>query len=180
MRRFIMTGTPGAGKTAIIRQLELEGLSVVEEAATDVIAAMQARGIPEPWKDLSFIDTVLSLQQQRRNRASVQPDQLQFHDRSPICIVALSIHLGYPLSAALRKELDEIQTNGLYESRVFFIENLGFVTRSESRRISFEEAVRFEQIHKDTYRSYGFDLVFIKPGSVVERANAVKELASKT
>jgi len=37
MRRFIITGAPGAGKTAIIRQLELDGFSVVEEAATDVI-----------------------------------------------------------------------------------------------------------------------------------------------
>ena len=35
MRRFIITGAPGAGKTAIIRQLELDGFSVVEEAATD-------------------------------------------------------------------------------------------------------------------------------------------------
>ena len=26
MRRFILTGTPGSGKTAILRQLELEGL----------------------------------------------------------------------------------------------------------------------------------------------------------
>jgi predicted ATPase len=31
-------------KDAIIRQLELEGFSVVEEAATNVIAAAQARG----------------------------------------------------------------------------------------------------------------------------------------
>ena len=38
MRRFIITGAPGAGKTAIVRQLELDGFSVVEEAATDVIA----------------------------------------------------------------------------------------------------------------------------------------------
>ena len=43
MRRFIITGAPGAGKTAIIRQLELDGFSVVEEAATDVIAAAQSQ-----------------------------------------------------------------------------------------------------------------------------------------
>ena len=56
MRRFIITGAPGAGKTAIIRQLELDGFGVVEEAATDVIAAAQARGISKPWTDPSFID----------------------------------------------------------------------------------------------------------------------------
>ena len=34
MKRFIITGAPGAGKTAIIRQLELDNFGVVEEAAT--------------------------------------------------------------------------------------------------------------------------------------------------
>ena len=58
VRRFIITGTPGAGKTAIIRQLELDGFSVVEEAATDVIAAAQAQGRVEPWTHPSFIDQV--------------------------------------------------------------------------------------------------------------------------
>lgn len=47
MKRFVLTGAPGSGKTVIIRQLELEGFSVVEEAATDVIALAQARGIAE-------------------------------------------------------------------------------------------------------------------------------------
>jgi hypothetical protein len=55
MRRFIITGAPGAGKTAIIRQLELDGFSVVEEAATDVIAVAQARGTAEPWTDESLL-----------------------------------------------------------------------------------------------------------------------------
>ena len=31
MRRFIITGAPGTGKTAIIRQLELDEFSVVDE-----------------------------------------------------------------------------------------------------------------------------------------------------
>jgi predicted ATPase len=47
MRGFVLTGTPGSGKTAIIRQLELDGFSVVEEAATDIIALEQARGVAE-------------------------------------------------------------------------------------------------------------------------------------
>ena len=68
MRRFIITGAPGAGKTAIIRQLELDGFGVVEEAATDVIAAAQARGTAEPWTDPSFIDLITNLQRQRQIR----------------------------------------------------------------------------------------------------------------
>ena len=63
MRRFVITGAPGSGKTAIIRQLELEGFSVVEEAATDVIAAAHANGKTQPWTDPAFIDAVAKLQQ---------------------------------------------------------------------------------------------------------------------
>jgi AAA domain len=48
MKRFILTGAPGAGKTAVIRQLELDGFSVVEEAATDIIALEQSHAVSEP------------------------------------------------------------------------------------------------------------------------------------
>src|SRR5438067_2880785 len=65
MRRFIITGAPGAGKTAIIRQLELDGFSVVEEAATDVIAAAHAQGTLELWRHPSFIDAIAHLQRDR-------------------------------------------------------------------------------------------------------------------
>jgi hypothetical protein len=68
MRRFIITGAPGAGKTAIIRRLELDGFSVVEEAATDVIAAAHAQGTVEPWRHPSFLDGIAHLQRERQLR----------------------------------------------------------------------------------------------------------------
>ena len=94
---FVITGAPGAGKTAIIRQLELDGFSVVEEAATDVIAAVQAQGAAEPWTDPSFIEIVAKLQRDRQIRASYQPGELQFHDRCVVCTAALATYLGYSL-----------------------------------------------------------------------------------
>jgi predicted ATPase len=44
MRRYVLTGAPGAGKTAILRQLERGGLRVAEEAATDVVALERSGG----------------------------------------------------------------------------------------------------------------------------------------
>src|SRR5205814_5562321 len=126
MRRFIITGAPGAGKTAIIRQLELDGFSVVEEAATDVIAAAHAQGTVEFWRHPSFIDAIAHVQE------------------------------------------------ATYQNRVFFNRNLGFITPTEARRISFEETVRFEKIHEETYRDFGFELVSIEPGSLVERVSIIK------
>jgi predicted ATPase len=174
MRRFIITGAPGAGKTAIIRQLELDGFSVVEEAATDVIAAAQAQGTAEPWMHPSFIDAIANLQRNRQIRASHQPDEIQFHDRCAVCTAALAVYLGYPVSPFLAGELDRIKKEGIYQNRVFFIRNLGFVTATEARRISFEESVRFEKIHEETYRGFGFELVSVEPRSVAERVSIIK------
>jgi predicted ATPase len=83
MKRYIVTGAPGAGKTAVIRQLELDGFSVVEEAETDIIALWQARGIAEPWTRPEFINAVVSLQQTRELRSASVSELVQFTiDRS--------------------------------------------------------------------------------------------------
>jgi predicted ATPase len=174
MRRFIITGAPGSGKTAIIRQLELDGFSVVEEAATDVIAAAQARGTAEPWTAPSFIDAVADLQKERQIRASNQPDDVQFHDRCVVCTAALALYLGYPTSAFVTSELERINKEGIYEKRVFFVRNLGFITPTEARRISFEETLRFEKVHEDTYRSFGFELFAVERGDLLQRVSLIK------
>jgi predicted ATPase len=173
MKRFVLTGAPGAGKTAIVRQLELDGFGVVDEAATDLIALAQAQGITEPWTHPSFIDSIADLQRRRQVRASGQPDAVQFHDRSAICTAALAAYLGHPVSDALSRELERIETQAIYQKRVFFIKNLGFVVPSAARQISFENALRFERIHEQTYRKFGFEIVPIEPGNLLDRVAAI-------
>lgn len=174
MKRFIITGAPGAGKTAIIRQLELDGFSVVEEAATDVIAAAQAQGTAEPWTHPSFIDAVANLQRDRQIRASYQPHEIQFHDRCAVCTAALATYLGHPHTPTLASELARIKREAIYRPRVFFIRNLGFITATEARRITLEETVRFEKIHEEIYRDFGFELFSVEPGSLAERVSKIK------
>ena len=170
----MITGAPGAGKTAILRQLELDGFSVVEEAATDIIAAAHAQGVDQPWTDPSFLDAIANLQRDRQIRASCQPDEVQFHDRCAVCTAALAVYLGYPFSPVLVSELERVRKDGIFQKRVFFIRNLGFLTPSEARRITFEETLRFEKIHEETYREFGFELVPVEPGSVMERVSLIQ------
>jgi predicted ATPase len=174
MKRFVLTGAPGSGKTAILRQLERDGFSVVEEAATDVIALAQAQGVSEPWRHPSFIDSVADLQRRRQLHASCEPDGIQFHDRSAVCTAALAEYLGHPVSDILSRELERIKTEAIFQRRVFFVRNLGFITPTEARRISFEESLHFERIHEETYRSFGFEIVSVEPGSVSDRVAAIK------
>jgi predicted ATPase len=174
MRRLVLTGTPGAGKTAILRHLELDGHVVVEEAATDVIGLEQARGDPHPWTRPSFIDAVVALQQQRQLR-TVGGD-VQFFDRSPVCTLALCRWLGRPVPLALSQELDRIERAAVYDRGVLFVDRLGFVTPTAARRITSDEAVHFERVHEEVYRSFGYECVHIRPGTLADRIEALRRL----
>jgi predicted ATPase len=180
MRRYILTGTPGSGKTSLLHELKRLGYAVVEEAATDVIALEHKAGNPEPWRQPDFIDKISLLQKQRQLEAATSPAQLQVYDRSPICTLALSHYLGYPPSAGLLQELERIERDNIYHKQVFFIENLGFCQPTAARKITFEEALLFEDIHAKTYTALGYDLIKIPRGSVEERLQLITQLLNLT
>src|SRR5258708_40013458 len=66
MKRYILTGTPGSGKTSILHELKRQGYWVVDEAATDVIAREQGLGNSEPWLQADFLEGIIRWQRQRQ------------------------------------------------------------------------------------------------------------------
>ena len=175
MKRYILTGTPGSGKTSILHQLKSQGYCVVEEAATDVIAREHRRGNQEPWRRPDFIDAIVRLQKHRQLEATMASSDLQWYDRSPVCTLALSRHLGYPPSASLVEELERIACERIYQRQVFFIEHLGFCQPSSARTITFEESLVFEHIHEDIYLSLGYELIKIAPAALLQRVHHILE-----
>lgn len=173
MKRYILTGTPGSGKTSLLHELKSQGYSVVEEAATDVIALEHRRGNSEPWMQADFIDKIIWLQKQRQIETVTSTDELQVYDRSPICTFALSRYLGYPPSACLLEEMERIERENIYQRQVFFLENLGFCQPTEARKISFEESLLFEKIHAEIYTSLGYDLIKLAPEALSERVHRI-------
>jgi predicted ATPase len=176
---FILTGAPGAGKTAVLRLLETSGYAVVEEAATDVIALGNALGREEPWQDHDFIDNVVSLQRRRQNHARPAPGATVFFDRSPVCTLALSRYLGAPTSQLLTREVDRAIAERTYETTVFFIRNLGFVRATAARRITFERSLVFEQLHEQAYRDLGFQLVDVPAGPLADRVALIRRTVTR-
>jgi predicted ATPase len=176
MKRYIQTGPPGAGKTSILRALERRGCPVVGEAATDVVLQAQRRGDQTPWTSAGFIDDIVSLQSRRQQHAESAQEMLRVFDRSPVCTLALARFLGFEMTRPLAAELERIQRDHIYERRVFFVEGLGFMTSTEVRRISLEDARRFGEVHEAAYRELGYELIRVPPGPVEQRAGRVLQL----
>jgi predicted ATPase len=170
MTAYILTGAPGAGKTAVLRMLETLGYLVVEEAATDVIALEQVLGHDEPWAGDGFIDKIVALQRRRRKAVlAAARSETVFFDRSPICALALARFLNVAVPPALTREIDRLLTAGTYEKTVFFIRNLGFVEPTAARRISLADALAFERLHERVYRELGFDLIDVPAAPLPDR-----------
>jgi len=179
MPSYILTGAPGAGKTAVLRLLEVSGYRVVEEAATDVIALGHALGRAEPWQDGDFIGKVLALQRQRRESVRAGDGAVAFFDRSPACTLALSRYLGGGPSRQLAGEIDRAVAGGGYETTAFFIRNQGFVAATAARRVGFDDSLRFEAIHEQAYRDLGFQLVEVPAGPLADRVALVRQTVGR-
>jgi predicted ATPase len=173
VRRYIITGAPGAGKTTIVAALHDRGYAVVGEAATDVIAQEQALGREESWRDAGFIDAITLLQRERQEQPVMPTTTVQIFDRSPICTLALAHYGQRPVTPILAGEVGRIVAERIYQPRVFFVQLLGFITPTAARRISLAQSVRFERIHRQAYRDHGFELVDVPPGTLEERVELV-------
>jgi predicted ATPase len=173
MKHFILTGMPGAGKTSIIEQLDGLGANVVPEAATEIIARQQAQGIAEPWLEAGFIDAIVDLQNTRLDQAAAGPHAMVFHDRSVFCTYALALYQGRAISSTLQTCIARLLAEQVFQSRVFFVGHLGSVAPSAARKITFADALDFEQVHREVYQSFGFELVPVAPAPVMDRAHKI-------
>ncbi|MEV3936228.1 AAA family ATPase [Glycomyces sp. NPDC049804] len=173
MRRYLLTGAPGAGKTTVLGLLAAAGHTVIPEAATDLIEAAQAAGDDAPWERPDFTERTAALQRDRQIAANTRPGPVQWFDRSPVCALALARFTGTPVGPVLTAELDRIKAEAVYRPTAFLFDLLGFIEATAVRRIGIDEARRFEHVHVDAYTEHGYTLVRIPALAPAERLAAL-------
>jgi predicted ATPase len=70
--------------------------------------------------------------------------------------------------------MERIRVEGIYQQQVFFIENLGFCEPTQARRISFEDSIKFEKVHEETYREFGYECIRVAPQELAGRVQQIE------
>ena len=164
MRKYVLTGGPGTGKTTLLERLATEGFATVPESARQVIRKQQPDGAL-PWTDPGAFQELV-LQGQEEAERSLEGEV--FLDRGFADGIAYTEVLGCGIDSRV---YDLIRAADY--TRVFFLEQLPSFDQDAERR---EDRNLAERIHAKLYEVYdrlGCDIVRVPPGTVDERTRLV-------
>lgn len=167
MKRVVITGGPGSGKSTLINELERRGFACSHEVSRELIIEQAARENGcLPWLDLpGFAE--LALERMIRSYNEMR-EATTFYDRGLPDIVAYLKTSDLEVPGHFTRAVDEHR----YEDQVFILPAWEEIYVNDSERWqSYAEAARlYEQISK-TYSESGYQLVEVPKLSVKDRAD---------
>ena len=164
IRRYILTGGPGSGKSTLIQALGTKGYVCMEEVSRRLIM----EGL-EPWADLpSFAEKVL--QRMIDDYAAAAQERVVFFDRGIPDIIAYLKAGGLSVG----KHFEDAMQQYRYDKKVFLLPPWRDIYVQEPARWqTFEESERLYEEIRRVYTTEGYQITEIPIGSVAERMNFI-------
>lgn len=172
MKRFIITGGPGTGKSTLLSCLQQRGFSVFEEVSRRLIQAQRQLATPAlPWNNLPRF-AELCLEQMLQQHAEANPTKLNFYDRAIPDIIAYLKNGQENIPAHYSTILEEKK----YATQVFFAPPWQQIYINDSERPQkYEESLRISALLQQTYEQLGFQLITLPKVSREARARFVMD-----
>ena len=169
-QRYVITGAPGTGKTAIINTLKERGYSCVDENSREIITEqIENGGEILPWKNQIAFENLIS-SKRAKQYASIPKDGTYFFDRSTIdCIAYLKAN-----NLETSTEILEVIKNCEFNSNVFYTPIWKEIyTNDSERKESIESAITIEKSLLETYNFFGYTLIEIPKLTTGERVDFI-------
>ncbi len=166
---YILTGGPGAGKTAILHELQKKGFRCIEEVARKTIKEQMAiNGQGVPWGDLAtYKDLLLKNEVESYRSAAKNKSLITFFDRGIIDLIAYDRRTQTPSS----KELLDAAMSYTYNKNVFVTPPWKDIFCNDTeRKQTFEEGVEVYENLVKVYAEYGFNVIEVPKLTVEQRA----------
>jgi predicted ATPase len=170
-RRYLITGGPGAGKTAIIEALRLRGFRCVDEAARRIIQAQTRIGgeATHTGDRRLYLELMLSHSIVDYERAAGEAGAV-FFDRGIPELIGYCRLVGIEVPAHLTAAARLYR----YASPVFVAPPWQAIYRNDSeRRQDFEEAVATCGVIREACIEAGYETIYLPLASVPQRVDFI-------
>ncbi|PWJ55035.1 putative ATPase [Dyadobacter jejuensis] len=173
LRRYVITGGPGAGKTSLIDSLAASGYTCIPEASRQLIQREVRLGTGRlPWQDFpAFAE--LCLQQMKADYFAAKG--LTFYDRGIPDVLGYMAEAGASDSARIWS----LARQHTYAPLVFVAPAWEAIYCQDAERWqTFRQAQRLDREIRRVYAALGYELVTLPLGTVEERRAFVLERVS--
>lgn len=175
MRHLVLTGAPGAGKTALQQAAADAGMAISPEVARAIL--QQPGGMTLRDSDpLAFAMAMLEGHLAEYRRFADHPSPVLFDRGFPDVAGFLALS-GLPIPDTV----DTVCRNLRYDGTIFRAPAWSAIYRQDAERIQdFGEAVASDRVVSAAWRSYGYRLVDLPLAPVAERLAFVAAHATPT
>lgn len=168
---IVIIGGPGSGKTTIINALSQMGYCCYPEISRQVTIKAKKKGIDQLFltNPVLFSEMLLQGRIEQYKSALIEKEEVVFLDRGIPDVLAYIKFLGddYP------DDFDLAGYNHKY-SKILVLPPWEEIYTSDSERYeNFEQAKEIFIHLKETYMSYGYELIEVPIGSVADRVQFV-------
>lgn len=166
VKKYVITGGPGSGKSTLIDTLEKAGYSCSAEISRKMIKAEVARGSDcLPWQDIQcFSDKVIA--EMIKAWKEHTGNSMTFFDRGMPDVIAYLNIAGLPVPAVYSSYLSLHP----YEKRVFILPPWKEIYVNDNERWQdFAEATQIYHAIREAYTAYGYELIEVPRVSEAER-----------
>ncbi|MED5490794.1 MAG: AAA family ATPase [Pseudomonadota bacterium] len=163
--RFVLSGGPGGGKSALLAALAERGYPVVPESARAIIRSRMQAGLAPRPEPAAFAQAIFQ-QDAQRYQQSQNLDTPCFFDRSVVDALYMLHAAGAMDDAAVAQQCSAYP----YNRTVFFLPPWLAIYQTDAERDqTFSEAQQVYANLKRWYLRWGYDVVDVPCCSVQER-----------
>ena len=172
IRRILITGGPGAGKTAMLEELERRGYCVVPEVARTIIMNRRRDGLPSRPSPVEFALQVLQSDAEQYESSYSDISDLAFFDRG----ILDSLGMLAQLDRLSSSDRDRFLERYPYQQPAFIFPPWREIYQADAERDqTFEQAVQIHDWLRRWYSRCDYDLLEVPFGSIRERCGYVLE-----